>query len=105
MEHDANAHGHTPAEQPTATRTVRWRRRILLPVAAGLAGLAMAGLALVLALAFAAFVAALVALALVGAVVTWALRTFVRRKRGETPAQEQESEHVIEGEVVRRDDR
>ncbi|MEK7873521.1 MAG: hypothetical protein AAB502_06660, partial [Chloroflexota bacterium] len=88
MKPDVGGHDDTPAGQPTANRAGRWRR-VLLPVAAALAGLAMAGLALVLALAFAAFVAALVALALVGAIVTWALRTFVRRKRGETPVRRQ----------------
>ena len=104
MKPDTNGHDDTPAEQPTASRAGRWRN-ILLPVAAGLAGLAMAGLVLVLALAFAAFAAALVALALVGAVVVWALRALFRRRRGEAPTREQEDGHVIEGEVIRRDDR
>ncbi len=104
MKPDIGGHDDTPAEPPAANGASRWRR-VLWLVAAALAGLAMAGLMLMLALAFAAFVAALVALALVGAVVTWALRTKVRSKRGETPAASTENGHVIEGEVVRRNDR
>ena len=104
MKPDVNGHDDTPAGQPTAARASRWRR-VLLLVAAALAELAMAGLMLVLALAFVAFVAALVALALVGAVVMWVWRLASRRKRSEAPTTRTEDGHVIEGEVVRRDDR
>ena len=104
MKPDVSGHDDTPAEQPTASRAGRWRR-ILWLVAAGLAGLAMAGLALVLALAFVAFVAALIALALVGAVAMWVWRLASRRRRSQAPTTRTENRHVIEGEVVRRDDR